>query len=125
MRARRLMNFVPLLPLGLMLVLVLTLSLMGCAATGTTSPSAAVTGSAEAPKVQHDARPLVCSEMERVTLHAGKVTADGKDDVQKQDVIDRLGMDDWEVQLRRLFGDTDSTIKASRKNNAVLKRLCG
>jgi len=85
-----------------------------------------VTASADhAPALKHDSRPLVCNEMERLVLHAGKVTADGKDDVQKQDVIDRLALPDWEAQLRRLFGDTDSTIKAGRKNNAVLEELCG
>ena len=103
--------------LALLLIASFPLILQACASQGLTSRPGVTTGSP-------DQRPLVCSEVQPVQLHAGKITAAGLDDVQKQYVQDRLAMPDWEAQLRRLFGDTDSTIAAVKKNQAVLDRLC-
>ncbi len=56
--------------------------------------------------------------------HAGKITADGKPDISKGDVLTRLALPDWLAQLHRLFGDTDDTLAATKVNNAALRAIC-
>lgn len=116
---------------GTMLLLAL---LTACATPdGVTLPPVAATVSAEAATTaaddgtKLDLRPLACSEFKLVIGHAGKITADGKDDVHLPDVQAALALPDWgaqEAQLRRLFGDTSDTLKANAENNASWRALC-
>jgi hypothetical protein len=69
-------------------------------------------------------RALACDELKIVPPHLGKITAAGLDDVQKQDVLSRLALPDWEQQLRHLLGDTSETVAANKANNAALDALC-
>src|SRR5437868_324255 len=69
----------------------LLLILTACASPTITVPPAAATGSAE----RHSVRALACDEIKIVHPHLGKITAAGADDVQKQDILDRLALPDW------------------------------
>lgn len=59
-----------------------------------------------------------------VTRHLGKITADGKPDISKQDVLAGLDRPDWLPWLHRVFGDTTDTLAANQANNEVWHRLC-
>lgn len=106
--------------LGTGLLLISLLTLTSCASPDQTLPPAAATVSPNSQPL----RPLACSEFKLVVGHGGKITADGKPDVQKADVVARLALPDWEAQLRRLFGDTSDTLAAIRLNNAAWRALC-
>lgn len=57
--------------------------------------------------------------------HAGKIDAAGNDALTQKDVQDALAQGSgWEDQVRRLAGDTSSTVAAIKLNNAVLHALC-
>jgi hypothetical protein len=109
----------------MLLVITSVLILTACGALPPTPPPAATASLSQDGGQPLDLRPYSCSEFKVVPRHLGKITADGKPDISKQDVLDGLGRPDWLPWLHRVFGDTDETLAANQVNNAAWEKLCG
>lgn len=104
------------------LLLTSLLILTGCALPTLTWPPATPPAS---PDGGPPIRAYVCSEIRIVPWHGGKIDPAGNDALTQKDVQDALAQGSgWEDQVRRLAGDTTSTIAAIKLNNAVLHALC-